>query len=240
MTSTRRSAGNWTVGPGEQFVLWNDSSVTCTFRQHRLETGAYFATCVYRVTDSMGVDSSSGTDDTDAVTKLTDDQRRQGMRSITGMALSGQVVGTLTGGAFIVAVLVAYDAPLYVYGLLAALPSLAGVLQVPAAYLVERYRKRKLIAFGAFGGMRLVGLVFVLVPLLAAPEVGTVLILGAVFAKSLAGAVSGPAWNSMVRDIVPTEGMGGFFARRQRLTVALGIPLSLGAGWFVTRRTTTA
>ena len=182
----------------------------------------------------MGADSSTGTDGPDAAAKLTDDQRRQGMRSITWMALSGQAVGTLTGGAFIVAVLVAYDAPLYVYGLLAALPSLAGVLQVPAAYLVERYRKRKLIAFGAFGGMRLVGLVFALVPILAAPEIGTVLILGAVFAKSLAGAVSGPAWNSMVRDIVPTEGMGNFFARRQRLTVALGIPLSLGAGWFVT------
>lgn len=156
------------------------------------------------------------------------------MQSITWMALSGQAVGTLTGGAFIVAVLVAYDAPLYVYGLLAALPSLAGVLQVPAAYLVERYRKRKRIALVAFGGVRLAGLVFALVPILAAPEVGTVLILAAVFAKSLAGAISGPAWNSMVRDIVPIKGMGDFFARRQRLTVALGIPLSLGAGWFVT------
>jgi MFS family permease len=165
---------------------------------------------------------------------LTDAQRRRGLQSITGMALTGQAVGTLTGGAFIVAVLVAYDAPLYVYGLLSALPSLAGVLQIPAAYLVERYRRRKRIALAAFGGMRLVGLVFALVPVLAAPEVGTVLILAAVFAKSLAGAVSGPAWNSMVRDIVPTEGMGDFFARRQRLTVALGIPLSLGAGWFVT------
>jgi MFS family permease len=182
----------------------------------------------------MGADSSAGNGGPGTVPKLTDDQRRRGMQSITWMALSGQIVGTLTGGVFIVAVLVAYDAPLYVYGLLAALPSLAGVLQVPAAYLVERYRKRKHIAFAAFGGMRLAGLVFALVPILAAPEIGTVLILAAVFAKSLAGAVSGPAWNSMVRDIVPVEGMGDFFARRQRLTVALGIPLSLGAGWFVT------
>ena len=150
----------------------------------------------------MGADSSAGTGGPEAVPKLTDEQRRRGMQSITGLALSGQAVGTLTGGAFIVAVLVAYDAPLYVYGLLAALPSLAGVLQVPAAYLVERYRKRKQIAFAAFSGMRLVGLVFALVPILAAPETGTVLILAAVFAKSLAGAVSGPAWNSMVRDIV--------------------------------------
>lgn len=182
----------------------------------------------------MGTDSSIQDDEYHAVTDLTDRQRRQGLQSITGMALTGQAVGTLTGGAFIVAVLVSYEAPLYVYGLLSALPSLAGVLQVPAAYLVERYHTRKRIAFAGFAGMRLVGLVFALVPIFAAPDIGTVLILAAVFAKSLSGALSGPAWNSMVRDIVPTEEMGEFFARRQRLTVALGIPLSLGAGWFVT------
>jgi len=125
-------------------------------------------------------------------------------------------------------------APLYVYGLLSALPALAGAIQVPAAYLIETYRRRKRVALAGFVGTRLFILLLVLVPVLFTDELAIALLLVAVLLQSVTSAVSGSAWNSIIRDLLPQDGMGAFFSRRHKLTVALSIPLSLGAGWFVT------
>lgn len=177
-------------------------------------------------TDEQGRDPATG---------LTNYQTQQGLQNITRHSLAGQAMGTLTGGAFIVAVLVFFDAPLYVFGLLAALPSLAGIIQIPAAYVIERYRKRKRIAFAAFTGVRLSVLALAAIPFFFSAELGIVLILAVIMLQSAFSAVGGSAWTPMVRDLVPQEGMGAFFARRQKLTVGLSIPLSLAAGWFVTQ-----
>ena len=171
----------------------------------------------------------------DPTTGLTAAETGRGLQNIIRLSLSGQAMGTLTGGAFIVAVLVFFDAPLYVFGLLAALPALAETLKVPAAYVIERYRKRKRIALLAFGGTRLSVLALAAIPLFVDPRLGIALILGVIMLKSAFSAVAGAAWSPMVRDLVPDHEMGGFFARRQKLTVGISIPLSLAAGWFVTQ-----
>ena len=171
----------------------------------------------------------------DPLTRLTASERDRGLRNIIRVSLSGQAMGTLTGGAFIVAVLVLFDAPLYVFGLLASLPALAETIKVPAAYVIERYRRRKWIAFIAFLGTRLSVLLLAAVPLLVDPTLGIVLILAVIMIKSGCSAVAGAAWSPLVRDIVPDSEMGGFFAQRQKVTVGLSIPLSLAAGWFITQ-----
>lgn len=170
----------------------------------------------------------------DPDTGLTEREVDRGLHNVTRMALSGQAMGTLTGGAFLVAVLVHFGAPLYVFGLLSALPALAGMIQVPAAYFIEKYRQRKKIALAAFTGTRVCVLALAAVPLFFSAELGIVLILAAILLQSAFSATAGSAWNSVVRDLVPQDRMGAFFSRRQKLTVMLSIPLSLAAGWFVT------
>jgi len=181
----------------------------------------------------MSSDSADGPVPT-AETSLTDAETHLALRNITWVGVSGQAMGTLAGGAFLVKILVLFDAPLYVFGLLSALPALAGIAQVPAAYFIEKYRLRKRIALIGFTGTRVFVLLLAVTPLFFSAELGIALVLAAILLKALAGAVSGPAWNSIVRDLVPQETMGAFFARRQRLTVGISIPLSLAAGWFVT------
>ena len=175
-----------------------------------------------------------GDQSTDTDTGLTTDETELGLRNVTRMGLAGEAMGTLTGTAFLVKILVSFGAPLYVFGLLAALPSLAGTIQILSAYVIERYRTRKRIALLGFAGTRVVVLGLVAVPLFFDATLGVALILAAVLLKSVSSAVGGPAWNSIVRDLVPQDRMGAFFSRRQKLTVSLSIPLSLAAGWFVT------
>ena len=179
--------------------------------------------------------TASDDEQRDPLTGLTRGETDRGLRNIIRVSLSGQAMGTLTGGAFIVAVLVLFDAPLYVFGLLAALPALAETIKVPAAYVIERYRQRKRIALIAFAGTRFGVLLLAAVTLLVDPSLGIVVILAVIMLKSAFSAVSGAAWSPLVRDIVPDAEMGEFFARRQKLTIGISIPLSLAAGWFVTR-----
>ena len=181
----------------------------------------------------MGADHDR-TDARDLRTGLTDEETRFGLQNITRMGLSGQAIETLTGGAFMVKILVSFGAPLYVFGLLSALPALAGAVQVPAAYFIEKYRMRKRIAFLGFGATRVFVLLLAVIPLFVGGQFGITLILAAILLQSISAAMGGPAWNSIVRDLVPRETMDAFFSRRQKLTIGLSIPLSLAAGWFVT------
>lgn len=170
----------------------------------------------------------------DSGTQLTDEQTALGLRNLLKMGVTGQTMATLTGGAFLVKVLVTFGAPLYVFGLLSALPAFAGLAQVPAAYVIEKYRNRKRITLLAFSASRVFIFILAIIPLFFSAELGIALILGAILFQSLTSALGGPAWNSITRDLVPQDRMGAFFAQRQRLTVAWSIPLSLAAGWFVT------
>ena len=49
---------------------------------------------------------------------------------------------TLTGGVFLVAFALKLEASNTIIGLLAAIPPLAQLIQIPAIYLVEKYRVR--------------------------------------------------------------------------------------------------
>lgn len=50
---------------------------------------------------------------------------------------------------------------------------------------------------------------------------------------AMVGAAAGPAWNSLLRDIVPKASFGRVFARRMVLGTALALALTLGGGYFV-------
>ena len=168
---------------------------------------------------------------------LADEETSVGLRYIMRQGIAGHAMGTLAGGVFMVEIALSLGASLFLIGLLAALPSLAQLAQLPATYLVERYRDRKRIAFLGLGGVRVcifaIAMIPLAVPTLVSPGGGLGLLLGFVALQGVFSATGGTAWNSWIRDVVPTERMGAFFSRRQQLTLLLGVPLSLAAAAFV-------
>ncbi|HLT58164.1 MAG: MFS transporter [Limnochordales bacterium] len=117
-------------------------------------------------------------------------------------------------------------------GVLAALPNLlSNVLQVPWALVTERLgRRRQIMLIGALGG-RLLWLPLVFLPWISpSPAAAVQLMMAAVALRSAVAAMTGPAWTSLMADLVPRRVRGVYFANRNALinVAALGATLLAG------------
>lgn len=140
---------------------------------------------------------------------------------------------TLTGGVFLVAFALKLGASNLMIGLLAAVPPLAQLMQIPAIYLIERYRVRRAITVYATASSRMFWLAIALIPFLFSIEAGLAFLIVALFLYAAFGAIGGSSWNSWMRDLVPEDRLGSFFSKRMSLATGLGIPLSLAAGFYI-------
>jgi len=164
---------------------------------------------------------------------LTEEEIQSGLRNVIRDGLATQAMVTLTGGVFLVAFALRLGASNVIIGLLAAIPPLAQLLQIPAIYLVEKYRVRRAITVYAASSARIFWLLIALIPLIATTSAGLPILLVALFLHSALASIGGGSWNSWMRDLVPQERLGSFFSKRMRLAIGLGIPLSIAAGSFV-------
>jgi len=153
-----------------------------------------------------------------------------GRRMLVLEGALSQSMLVLTTGAFLIAFAIELGASNVVIGLLAAVGPLAQAAQIPAVLLVERLRRRRAIAVLAGGISRVMWFVMAAIPFVlpAAWAVPVLLICLAVHFG--VGAVSGCAFNSWVRDLIPTATVSRFFARRLAIATALGAALSLCGG----------
>ncbi len=154
------------------------------------------------------------------------------LRLILWDSLASEAMGTLTTGVFLVGLAVTLDASNFMIGILAAIPFFVQLLQLPAVLLVEHFRHRRRISVLSSGIGRLFLLAVAAVPLLPHPLAIAFL---AVFLATHQGfgAISGCAWNSWMRDLVPEDRYGRFFGLRNFGTTTLSLLVSLGAGFFV-------
>jgi MFS family permease len=164
---------------------------------------------------------------------LTEEEVQAGLRSVIRDGLATQAMVTLTGGVFLVAFALHLGASNVIIGLLAAIPPMAQLLQIPAIYLVEKYRVRRAITVYAASSARIFWLLIALIPLIVKTTAGLPLLLMALFLYSAFASIGGGSWNSWMRDLVPQDLLGSFFSKRMRLAIGLGIPLSIAAGFFV-------
>lgn len=153
------------------------------------------------------------------------DDLHRALRLVVLDGLASQAMVTLAGGVFLTAYALALGGSATVVGLIAAIPFLAQVFQVPGILLVERLRRRRAVTVAAAFGARLALLVVAAAFLLPAPW-SLWALLGGLAAQSACGAVAGCAWNGWMRDLVPRRRLGRFFGRRLFLTTALGAVLS--------------
>ncbi len=144
-------------------------------------------------------------------------------RRLMGDAAFASIVGTLNSGVVLVAFAVYLGASSTLIGILAALPFLTQLLQVPAVLLLERIRSRRLFAVAFLFLARLALPVIAVLEFLPDRRLALALLVVAETLHCAFNAMAGCAWNSWMRDLVPEERLGSFFGRRTVYATLAGI-----------------
>jgi MFS family permease len=164
---------------------------------------------------------------------LNETDVRIGMRSIINDGAASTVMGTLTTGTFLIAFALLLGASNLIIGLLAAIPPLLQLLQIPTILLIEKIRNRKLISIFSAALSRLFWIPIIAIPFLFSASAGITVLLLSLIAQAAFGAVSGCSWNSWIRDVLPQNVLGSFFSKRMRIATLTGIVLSIAAAAFI-------
>ena len=142
---------------------------------------------------------------------------------------------SLGSGGFMVAYALALGANNLQVGILAALPPVSQVIQLPAILAVERFRARKAIAVPTWFMAQLMWLPIGAVPFLLDTP-GTAAIAAVIALLALRGLFN-PMYvtsvNSWMRDLIPQEFLGRFYSRRFAMMTAAMAIVGLGGSFFV-------
>jgi MFS family permease len=156
---------------------------------------------------------------------VTPEELERGKRALVHDAAWATMAGSFYGGVILVGFAVALGASPMVIGLLAAVPFLAQVAQLPAIALVERIRQRRKITVIAVTTSRTLILLLAFLPQLD-HEVALALFLFGQTLITLLGSTSSCSLNSWLHQLLPKESLGELFARRLFWSTVLA---SLGA-----------
>ncbi|WP_457555886.1 MFS transporter [Candidatus Pyrohabitans sp.] len=165
--------------------------------------------------------------------RLSGGELRSSLNSLIYDGMFSQAMAVLAGGPILAAYALTLGADNFYIGLIAALSFFAELVQLPAIYLVERLRRRKYIVVTFSLASRMFIALIALIPLLPVNPLDALLLFLA--GHYLLAKVSSTAWNSWMRDLVPLEIRGMFYARRMRLSLALSAALAIAAGYFLDR-----
>ncbi len=169
---------------------------------------------------------------------LTEQEVRRGLRLVIGDGLATEAMNSITTGAFLVAFALLLGANNFQIGLLASLPTLTNVFQLLSIWLVRRFNNRRAIAVICSTLARTPLLIIASLPLLF-NTASIDLLIFFLFFFYFFGSISGPAWNSWMKDLVPEDSLGTYFARRasyaQTLNAVLSLLMALGVD-FVKKR----
>ena len=164
---------------------------------------------------------------------LTEEEIQKGLSNVIKDGLATQAMLTITGGVFLVTFALEMGASNLVIGLLAAIPPLAQLIQIPSVYLVEKYRSRRLITTYASFTSKIFLLFIGLIPIVFPQNLWVPFLVAAVILRSAFVSLGACSWNSWMRDLVPLDQMGTFFSKRMKFARTLDIPLSLAAGMYI-------
>jgi MFS family permease len=166
---------------------------------------------------------------------ISEEDAARGLRWMTWEGVASMGYGSITTSGFLAAFALALGANNLQIGVLAALPFLAQPLQIPTIVLVEKLRRRKMLAVTTWFVAQSLWVPVALIPVfLDVPSAGAIsLLLGLVAVRSMLSAVTSCAWSSWIRDLVPQHILGRFLGRRLALANVAAIAFGLGAAFFV-------
>ena len=142
---------------------------------------------------------------------------------------------SITTSGILVAFALALGANNFQIGILAAIPFIMQILQMPSIWLVEKLRRRKAITVLSWLPAQLLWFPIALIPIYIQVPSGSAIsmLLGLMAVRGLLNAITNSAWNGWVRDLVPQTILGRFFSRRLAFATLAGVVFSLGAAFFV-------
>ncbi|TFI59584.1 MFS transporter [Sphingomonas parva] len=153
---------------------------------------------------------------------VSPEELHRGVNRLMADAAFATIVGTLNSGVVLVAYALFLGASPTVIGILAAVPFLCQLLQAPAILLVERVRSRRLISICALFTARLALPLMAALAFLPNKNVALALLVIGEIVHCAFNSVAGCSWNSWIRDLVPSDTLGKFFARRTVWATLLG------------------
>lgn len=157
---------------------------------------------------------------------MSEAERERGLRLLVAEAAFSGGTAALTSGVILTAFALHLGASNMMVGVLASVPFLTQLLQLPAITLVERWRRRKMIAVAS----SLIGRTMLAIMAALAFFNGTgplMLFLVAQIILCGFGAIGACAWNGWMRDLAPEERLGRVFARRTLWLSAISLVLGL-------------
>ncbi len=165
-----------------------------------------------------------------AVPSRLDDLRNLRVANLDA-ALANAFIACVTG-AFLVGMIRLFGGGDLWIGLVTAIPSALGLLQIPGAVWGRRFPSYK--KFVAPGGLiwRLVYIPIALLPFIPlSNEVRLALLLGLVCLGAAVVNVSNPIYNDWLAEMVPAESRGWFFSRRSMICSTVGAIAGLLGGF---------
>ena len=174
------------------------------------------------------------------VPELDDRERRRGLGHMTRQAVWASGADGLASGGFLASFALILGASNFHIGIMTAIPFVMQPLQLLAILAVERLRLRKAVAVTAYFVTYATWVPIALLPFLfEVPSAAAVtFMLVFIGLRGAGNAFVSTSWNGWLRDLVPQDLMGGFFARRLRVaTIAsatAGIAAALYIDWWKT------
>lgn len=165
------------------------------------------------------------------VSSIDERSVNRGLRMLIYDGIASQIMGTLAGGAFLVAFALANGASNLTIGLIAAIGPFAQLLQIPAISLVDKTGLRKFLVVASSFFSRLFWVVIAITPWVIPGRYRIPVILASLFLYFGLGAISGCAFNSWMRDLIPERIMGSYFGKRMTISAIMGAILSIIAGF---------
>lgn len=154
-------------------------------------------------------------------------QLSRGLQTLTREVMFSSTCDSIVMGAILTAVALHLGARPAQIGILTTVAFWAQLLQAPAVLLIERLRRRKMIAVIASFASSLAPASMAALAFSAASPAARIGLVAAVAVYCGAGALAGSAWNAWTRDLVPSDIRGRFFAQRSRLAVSAQIIIGL-------------
>jgi MFS family permease len=159
---------------------------------------------------------------------------RSGLRASLDASIAegaaAEVFGACAGGAVLTGWALYLGASAVTIGLLTALPVAAQIVQLPAAWLTQRFGAKRL-TIAAVGAGRMVWLPLIAVPFVhLTPGTALTAFVAIVTIATILGVIGGNAWTAWMGELIPGAIRGRFFGRRMVYLNLAGTAASLAAG----------
>ena len=167
--------------------------------------------------------------------EIDEEERRRGLGNMTRQAVAASGADGMASGGFLAAFALILGASNLHIGIMAAIPFVMQPLQLAAILVVERLRLRKAVAVTAYFLSYATWVPVALLPFLVDvphPRAVTLMLLF-IALRGVSNAFVNPSWNGWLRDLVPPDLMGRFFARRLRVATIASATAAIIAALYI-------